>query len=66
MTILHFTEKDGSGEYIVLFEEDPVNLEKYTVTEYCHDGFRLEGKPIHADVFRGHALPVERALWPER
>jgi hypothetical protein len=65
MTILYFTEIDGSGEYIVFFEEDPVDLEKGTVTDYCRNGFKLEGKPIQADVFQGHVLPMERALWSE-
>lgn len=64
MTILHFTEKDGPKEYVVLLEEDKDDLSAEDVEDHRKLDYELTGK-IQADVYEHHVLPLERQLFPQ-
>jgi hypothetical protein len=58
MTILHFTEVDGSKEYVILTDEE---LDDEHALEYAKPSYKLERR-YEAELDKMHTLPTEREL----
>ncbi len=58
--ILHYNEIDGSGEYIILTEED--NTEE-TREEFCHPGYVFY-QAYELGIDDLGTLPADRPLFP--